>query len=201
MRRTPGWVRAVSAIITVAGLMTAGLPHRRTVWPATAVLDPSLTPATAVLDPFLTPAYAVAEIRDSGRAAFCRIEADRWRPGQPDSARLLAAAVPATANHDGQVVTTVDDGSRPLEPGRWRLTADVLVDRLAVCEAKGFTGAVIAVGGGFGPVETSTSDVGAGGGDARGTARAPKQLVRTLVAEGNRRGLVVVLVRRAPADR
>lgn len=175
MRRTPGWVRAISAIITVAGLMAADMSHGRAV-----------SPATAVLDPFLTPAYAVAEIRGTGRAAFCSIEANRWRPGRPDSARLLAAAAPAAVKpvREHRLVTTVDDGWRPLDPDRWRLAADVLVDRLAVCAAKGFTGAVISVG----------DEPGSG------PTRVPDQLVQTLVREANQRGLVVVLVRHAPDE-
>lgn len=135
----PSWVRVIGTIVGLLSLLSAALPSGG---------GASATSAgPLVLDPFVTPAYVVMEAHASGRAAFCHIRAGVWQPGRPDSARLARAATAVPA-HPAELVhfgapATVETGLRWLSPDWWALAATVLEDRLELCAAKGFDGAVL----------------------------------------------------------
>jgi Glycoside-hydrolase family GH114 len=90
------------------------------------------------LDPFTATADDVARKQRGGRVAACRLNPALWEPGRPDAGRFDPALL-------GSLVAPGEDvsaGARWLDVRRWDLIAPVLVDRLALCRAKGFQGVV-----------------------------------------------------------
>lgn len=123
-------MKALAAAVWSATLLSGLKPVQAT--------QASLTPGTAVLDPFTTTAYVVEKARADGRLAFCQLRVGVFEPGRPDAARLILAVADPPA-----VVHPTLNPAKLLDPSQKDLIFAVLDDRLALCAAKFFDGALL----------------------------------------------------------
>jgi hypothetical protein len=137
--RTPGWVRAIAAVSSIATVLSGicGSPGSARTPSADARWSESILDEADVhlLDPFLVTAAVVADLHARRRVAVCHLRPGLWEPDRPDAGRFEASAI-------GAAIGAMDD-ARWLDVRRWDALADVLDDRLGLCMAKGFDGVAL----------------------------------------------------------
>ncbi len=150
MRRTPGWVRLLAAMVSVLSFLSAVVPVPRSSWtysardrwwwqpPKASIVDANGD--VVVLDPYATSARIVADVHEQGRAAICHLRAGLWEPGQPDAGRVDTRLIGLAADTGGPAQP---GGARWLDVRGWHRLADVFADRFALCVAKGFDGVAL----------------------------------------------------------